>query len=288
MTPLPPPPDLPGPPPPDGPRRSGSVPPPPGHDDPPYGEAVDLRATSADAAFRVPFSLFDTGMVLFLYFLTQLVVGAIAAVAILASGAGAMDTNWVAIGLGASIVGFAAGLGWLRLRGRLSWRILGPVRPGVAAVGIGIAVGAVATLLTYLVNALTVLLAEPDAPVQQQVLLDALRGGWSLAVAAILAIVVAPVTEEVLFRGLLFQSLRRRVGLWPAAAVSSLLFASIHVEILFSQPLALAGLFVFAMALAWSFHRFGSLVVPIIAHAVFNATSLILAVLLERSGIVIG
>lgn len=288
MTPLPPSPDHPGPPPPDGPRRSVSAPPPPGTEDPPYSEVVDLRARSADTAFRVPFSLFDTGMVVLLYFLAQVVVSAIAAVTILGSGSGAMDRSLLAIGLGASIVGFAVGLGWLRLRGRLSWRILGPVRPGATAVGIGIVVGAVATLLTYLVNALAALVATPDTPVQQQVLLDALRGGWSLAVAAILAIVVAPVTEEVLFRGLLFQSLRRRVGLWPAATVSSLLFVGIHVEIVFSQPLALVGLFAFAMALAWSFHRFGSLVVPIVAHAVFNATSLTLAVLLERSGIVIG
>jgi uncharacterized protein len=277
------------------PSAPGAVPPPerppsvPARElDPPFADPVDLRARSADAAFRVPFSLFDAGFVLLFYFVTQLVIGAIAALVVLASGGPAAGGTWLGIGTVAAIVGFGAGLGWLRLRGRLSWRLLGPVAPGVVPVLIGLGVGVAATALTYLVNALTALVAEPDAPVQQQVLVDALRGGWSLVVAAVLAVVVAPVTEEVLFRGLLFQSLRRRTGLWPAAVVSSALFVAIHVEIVLSQPFALAGLFAFAVAMAWSFHRFGSLVVPIVAHAVFNAVSLTLAVLLERFGIVIG
>jgi hypothetical protein len=43
--------------------------------------------------------------------------------------------------------------------------------------------------------------------------------------------------EEVVFRGVLFQALKRRTGLWPATIISSLLFAAVHVEI--AQPLFL-------------------------------------------------
>ena len=46
--------------------------------------------------------------------------------------------------------------------------------------------------------------------------------------AAVLAIVVAPITEEFFFRGMLFRSVRDRWGFWVGAVSSSLLFGLVH------------------------------------------------------------
>src|SRR5690606_7792760 len=122
----------------------------------------------------------------------------------------------------------------------------------------------------------------PDQAVEQQIMQDALRGGAPAVLAVFIAVVLAPVTEEIVFRGALFRSLRPRMGVWPAALLSSLIFAFIHVEVVTSQPLALVGLFLLGMVFAIGLQKSGSLLVPILAHAVFNATSIGLAILAER------
>ena len=57
-----------------------------------------------------------------------------------------------------------------------------------------------------------------------------LRGApvGELLLLAFAAVVVAPVVEELLFRGLLLQGLMLRVGFWPAAVVSSVFFGVLH------------------------------------------------------------
>ena len=259
-------------------------PPPPGAVDEPFGEAVDRRSGRAGDAFRVPFSVADAFVALLIYFLGQLVVG-VAVGLVLAFVSGEVEGNDTALLIAtvvSQVVGLLLALGYLGLRRRLSWRLLGPVRPGFVQVLLGLAVGVVGTILAYAVNAAITVLFDLEAPVEQQLLQDVLAGGVTTAFVVLAAVVFAPLAEEVLFRGLLFQSLRRRLGLWFAALTSSLVFCLVHVEIITSQPLALTGLFVLAVVFAWSFHRTGSLVVPILAHATFNAVSLGLAILAEQ------
>ena len=85
------------------------------------------------------------------------------------------------------------------------------------------------------------------------------------------AVIVAPVAEEFVFRGLLFSA-AKRMG-WPKCAwiVTSLLFAAIHN----SAPIFLA-LFVFALALTWLYEKTDGLLAPIVAHSLFNATNIAL------------
>jgi membrane protease YdiL (CAAX protease family) len=42
------------------------------------------------------------------------------------------------------------------------------------------------------------------------------------------AVLVAPVMEEIAFRGLMLRAMMRRLGYWPAAGLSSLVFALLH------------------------------------------------------------
>ncbi len=89
--------------------------------------------------------------------------------------------------------------------------------------------------------------------------------GWmSLAVVAVL---VAPVAEEILFRCVCYEALK--VGDGKVAAVAtSVLFAAIH-----QVPEQVPGLFVLGLVLQRARGRHGTLWVPILLHAGFNAMS---------------
>lgn len=80
------------------------------------------------------------------------------------------------------------------------------------------------------------------------------------------ALVVAPLWEELFFRGFLQSVLRRVLDRpWLVVMISSALFASIHE--LWSAP----AIFVLAVALGYAYERTGNLWVPICMHVLFNA-----------------
>ena len=83
------------------------------------------------------------------------------------------------------------------------------------------------------------------------------------------AVIIAPMAEEFIFRGVLFSSIHK-LG-WPKCAwiVPSLLFALIHNNAPIFLPL-----FFFALALTWLYQKTGGLLAPMLAHALFNATNL--------------
>jgi membrane protease YdiL (CAAX protease family) len=92
----------------------------------------------------------------------------------------------------------------------------------------------------------------------------------------LLAVVIAPVAEELAFRGYLYGVIKRYFGAVPALLLSGILFALIHLNLpSFFPLLVLASVFALAYELS------GSLLVPMTMHALFNALSLIL-VLVEQ------
>jgi membrane protease YdiL (CAAX protease family) len=85
------------------------------------------------------------------------------------------------------------------------------------------------------------------------------------------AVVIAPISEELIFRGYIFGVLRRYAGRWWAIVISASVFAAIHAH----TP-SLAGLFVLAVALTLVYEGAGSLWAPILMHALFNGITVIL------------
>ncbi|MBA2318256.1 MAG: CPBP family intramembrane metalloprotease [Euzebyales bacterium] len=93
------------------------------------------------------------------------------------------------------------------------------------------------------------------------------------ALFVISAVAVAPLAEELFFRGMLFARLRDRLGRWPAIGLASILFSLAHYEVgnVQGSLYTFVVLFPFAMYLAWMFDRHRSIAVPMMMHAVFNA-----------------
>ena len=106
-------------------------------------------------------------------------------------------------------------------------------------------------------------------PVEDQQLLQLLHGEAPvLAVGiAIYGVLVAPVVEEIVFRGLLLPPLTERLGAPVGIFLSALLFGALHL----SDPVAVPPLIALGVWLAFLRHRSGALWPVILVHAVNNA-----------------
>jgi membrane protease YdiL (CAAX protease family) len=93
--------------------------------------------------------------------------------------------------------------------------------------------------------------------------------GW-MAVAAVSTVVLAPLAEELFFRGLVQSLVRRHLGPWPAVLATSAVFAAAH----YRQPQAVPSLLALAVVLGYSYERTGRLLSPMLIHAGFNAVNL--------------
>lgn len=99
--------------------------------------------------------------------------------------------------------------------------------------------------------------------------LGANEGTVLLIGSAVLTCVIAPICEEILFRGLIFTSLRNWRGPWPAAVLTGLVFGLVHGTSAPAQdllPLAFLG-----FALCVLYRMTGSLYPCIAAHALNNS-----------------
>ena len=117
------------------------------------------------------------------------------------------------------------------------------------------------------------LCTDTDIPTNSnQELLEAAMRRTPLSQTVLSTCILAPVVEEMVFRGLLLQSFRgTRLWFWGAAVVTSLLFALVHVVT--ANPFMLAPYFLTGLACAWGFRITGSLWVSIGIHSLKNAVA---------------
>ena len=87
----------------------------------------------------------------------------------------------------------------------------------------------------------------------------------------VLAVVIAPISEEFIFRFFIYGVLRRYCGVAIALVFSALLFAAAHAHLPSAAPLFVLG-GCFALAYEWS----GSILVSMAMHALFNSAQLVL------------
>jgi membrane protease YdiL (CAAX protease family) len=100
---------------------------------------------------------------------------------------------------------------------------------------------------------------------------------WAAASLVVLAVVVAPLSEEFFFRGVLFRTVRDRHGFWPAALASAVPFGLVHyVPSPAIDALVLQATMVFTgLGLAWIYERRGTIVASMAAHMAFNIVGLV-------------
>ena len=145
-------------------------------------------------------------------------------------------------------------------------------------VGIGGALASWLLLVPLVALALRPFFGHPDVSKPVQDLVEQASGPKAL-ILILVAVVCAPLVEELFFRGLLLRSLQRRLGTGWAVAISSVLFGLSHPQPLETGAvvIVMAGLTAFAVVLALLAVRTGRLGASIVAHAGFNAISLLFA-----------
>jgi uncharacterized protein len=253
-----------------------------GHDPIPVAEG-DFAAPPMDATvtrYLIPWDWWDA-VGIYLAWLVVSSAGAFAVLGLLGEGDDALAGQIVVSLVLLTVVTVA----WVHLRGAAAGvtdavrRSLGVKQPALRDVALGVGYGLAGFLVVQLGlgGLLTTVIQEmgEEVPQVQEQVQQAVRGaGRSTLLIAFGVAVLAPLGEELLFRGVLYQGLAKHLGGWPSIGLSGLAFGLTHVE-----PLVIVLTFPLGMLLAWTMRRHGTLVVPIVAHAVFN----LIGVLLIRS-----
>ncbi|MFZ0011824.1 MAG: type II CAAX endopeptidase family protein [Halobacteriota archaeon] len=104
-------------------------------------------------------------------------------------------------------------------------------------------------------------------PTQQALSQSATVSGL-LPLILLSAVIIAPIAEEIVFRGYLYKAFRDRFKPWYAIIMSAALFSAIHLE-----PLAAVPLFVIGVVLAYVYEKTDNLMAPIALHMLNNAVA---------------
>ena len=120
--------------------------------------------------------------------------------------------------------------------------------------------------------------------IQQQELVTLFQNGGNLVTMLLLvtlAVIMAPIVEEIIFRGCIYRFLKSQTSFLVAQIVSGCIFSLMHANLLSFVPLILVGIL-----LARIYERTGSLKASIWFHALFNAFSLIMLFITSMSEVI--
>jgi uncharacterized protein len=108
-------------------------------------------------------------------------------------------------------------------------------------------------------------------------------GGDPIAISLLvaLAILLAPIVEEIVFRGCVYRFLKSQTTLLPAQILSGCVFSFMHWNLMSFVPLVIVGVF-----LARVYEKSGNLIVAIWFHAFFNAFSLLMLFITGMSEVI--
>jgi hypothetical protein len=159
---------------------------------------------------------------------------------------------------------------WFTVRKyRLSWGELGVRRPqrGGFWLGGGLLLGGLAITFSY-----SLLLQIAGAEVESDLPEGIYDNAGPIVILVLTAVILAPVVEELFFRGFIFGGFRKAWGTVAAAVGSGLIFGLMHLgnpgTLYIVPPIAAIG-----ALFAWGYIYSGSLLPSMIAHLLFNALS---------------
>ncbi len=162
-------------------------------------------------------------------------------------------------------------LAWRRVHwkylgfGRFEWKTLG--------LGCGLLIGAYALIMVH-----NMLLYFLGVDTQGQEILKTFAEMESPVWFFIVAVIFAPLVEEIFFRGFLFQGLRQKYGWVTGMLLSAAIFAAAHLDLV-----ALIPTFILGCLLAYVYHRSNSVWPGIILHLLVNAFSSCVAYFVIRN-----
>ena len=147
------------------------------------------------------------------------------------------------------------------------------IHPGQSLL-IGVGIGILVVYPVLLLNDLCFHLFERlTLHPQEQQAVEILRGAETLlgrAASGIATVFIAPLGEEIIFRGILYPWAKRKFPQQAALWGTAILFGAIHFNLSSFLPLVML-----AVVLVWLYEYTGNLLAPIAVHVVFNGANFI-------------
>lgn len=172
--------------------------------------------------------------------------------------------SFIAVGFGDVLLYFTVVWFFLKLI-RRQFSDLGFVKPLKRYLGLGFAIGIVLFLsIGLLGNVLTKIIGTPP-PQSFAIAVNGASSVWEFALLVVLGGIVAPIREEMLFRGLIYPPLRQGFGRAKGMLLTGLFFATLHFDVVRFIPLFLGG-----MVLTWLYERSSSIWPTVVAHGTWN------------------
>ncbi len=157
---------------------------------------------------------------------------------------------------------------WIRIRHKVSAAALG-LKGRVSDIPLGIGLGLLGYFVAAIVGGMiieairSITGGEVEQP--EQIQIDGTPSTGLLIAIGIGVVLLAPIAEEMLFRGVVFRGLRNWARPGPAIVLSAFFFGIAHL-----YPLIIPPIFVLGLILAWVVERRGSILPSIAAHVTFN------------------
>lgn len=149
---------------------------------------------------------------------------------------------------------------------RGNWRDLGLRKARLKDIWWYGIVGGTLLIIMVLLMGLVIEYFQPDlAPQQIEEMLRSVKGLSEFTIIVIAAVVLAPLSEELFYRGMIYPLFRKHLGPGGGALLAGLVFGMAHWDPWRAIPLAIGG-----AALCWIYEKSGSILVPIVAHGVWN------------------
>jgi membrane protease YdiL (CAAX protease family) len=164
----------------------------------------------------------------------------------------------------------AHGLTWSEAFG---FRDTSPLKAFVSGVAVAVAFLPVALVLGQASAGLMKLLGTEPVAQQAVQMLQKTQLPLQQIYFGFMAVVMAPVVEEIFFRGLLYTGIKQAGYKRGAFWASSLFFAFVHANVMTFIPLT-----VLALVLVWLYEKTGNLLSCITAHATFNLVNFVLLI----------
>lgn len=222
-------------------------------------------------------------VVVAIYFASQVIGGLLVSVyPFLKHWSEARANDWLNNSVGAQFVyivlaeGLTLGLLWMFLsRYKWTFRQLGLLRPKLIDIFYTLG-GLVVYFAAYLVllSVATQLVPSLNVNQQQQVGFQTASGLSQLALTAVSLVILPPLVEEILVRGFLYSSLRKHLSKLVAALITSVIFASAHLQWGSGAPLlwvAAIDTFTLSLVLCYLREKTGRLAAGMGVHALKNA-----------------
>lgn len=248
---------------------------------------MEIPAPAADAPQeRIPPKPWGIPGILLALALPVLLWGTSLGVAIAQGTPDELSESEIAVGLIFTIIldfifiGLAAGLSLWRYR--MGWGALGLRRfdgsfwwlPLAAAAGAHIGI---------VIYTVILLLVGGEGATPEQDLNDLFESRAVLPLTGVATVIMAPLAEEIFFRGFIFAGLIRPLGLRAAMVLSGFLFGAFHVTgpetVGLVVPFGIVGIL-----FAWVYYRTGSLWPSIATHFLFNLVSFVILASVVGSG----